>query len=117
VRQVALILVDQLVTGVAGSRTLVDRSTADLASAVARLLGDHPNWARDYQGEDGPARLALAAVQLLASLGLVVVDGPADDPSDRPAEGTADAAVDGAVVRPRPALARYAVAPLEGALL
>jgi uncharacterized protein (TIGR02678 family) len=117
VRQVALILVDQLVTGVAGSRSLVDRSTADLASTVARLLGDHPNWARDYQGEDGPARLALAAVQLLASLGLVVVDGPADDPSDRPAESTADAAVDGAVVRPRPALARYAVAPLEGALL
>ena len=106
VRQVALILVDQLVTGVAGSRTLVERSTADLTSAVARLLGDHPSWARDYQGDDGPARLALAAVQLLASLGLVVVvDGPADG------------AVDGAVVRPRPALARYAVAPLEGALL
>ena len=113
VRQVALILVDRLVTGVAGSRTLVDRSTADLASAVARLLGDHPSWARDYQGDDGPARLALAAVQLLASLGLVVVDGLADVASDQPADG----AVDGAVVRPRPALARYAVAPLEGALL
>lgn len=105
VRQVALILVDQLVTGVAGSRTLVERSTADLTSAVARLLGDHPSWARDYQGNDGPARLALAAVQLLASLGLLVVDGPTEG------------AVDGAVVRPRPALARYAVAPLEGALL
>ena len=97
VRQAALLLVDRLVTGLAGSRTLVDRTTADLSAAVGRLLGDHPTWARDYQGDDGAPRLAAAAVELLASLNLVVVDGH--------------------VVHPRPALARYAVAPPEGALL
>lgn len=97
VRQVALILVDELVTGLVGSRTLVDRSAAQLAAVVARLLADHPTWAREYQGDNGPAQLAAAAVQLLVSLRLVAVDGD--------------------VVRPRPALARYAVAPPEGALL
>lgn len=97
VRQVALLLVDQLVVGAAGSRTLRHRTTSELTDGVARLLGRHPAWARDYQGDDGAARLAAAAVDLLASLRLVAVDDH--------------------VVRPRPALARYAVAPAEGALL
>jgi uncharacterized protein (TIGR02678 family) len=97
VRQVALVLVDELVTGSGGSRALSDRTVAGLADAVARLLADHPAWAREYQGGDGASHLAAAAVDLLASLRLVVVEGD--------------------LVRPRPALARYAVARPQGTLL
>ena len=97
VRQVALLLVDELVSGPEAARIPSERTMGELTAAVGRLLGRHPTWAREYQGDDGAARLAAGAVDVLAAFRLVV-------------------AGDG-VVRPRPALARYAVARAPGALL
>ncbi|MGH9225399.1 MAG: TIGR02678 family protein [Acidimicrobiales bacterium] len=124
-KQVALLLVEELVPGTDGARSPRPRTLAQLAGAVGRLLAAHPTWAKDYQAgapaavgatppvaaieepgpgaglsssrADGPRRLAAAAIEVLASVSLVSVDGD--------------------TVRPRAALARYAVARPEGALL
>lgn len=91
VKQVALVLTDVLVVDRLGDRELVDATVGDVVARVQRLMDDHPNWGKDYRADPGgPARLASEAVALLASLQLVVVD------DDR--------------VRPRPAIARYALA-------
>lgn len=84
VKQMALVLVDTLV-----GRPSV--SMAEVTASVERLLAAHPSWAKDFRDEGGAARLARAAVRLLADLRLV----------DRTDE----------VVRPRPALARYSLPP------
>lgn len=92
VKQVALLLVDSLVPAdAAGNRTLADRTMTQLVDAVEGLLAGHTGWARQHREGDGPARLAADAVGLLARFGLVQVDAGAPP-----------------LVRPRPALARYA---------
>jgi hypothetical protein len=96
-KQAALLLVDELVPGFAGARSPRPRTHSQLGAALGRMLAAHPQWAREYQGADGPDRLAAAAVEVLAAMRLVEV---ADHE-----------------VRPRPALARYGVARPEGALL
>lgn len=84
VKQMALVLVDALV-----GRSSV--SLSEVAARVDQLLAAHPTWAKDFRDDGGSTRLARAALRLLADLRLV----------DR----------DGDVVRPRPALARYALPP------
>lgn len=77
---------------------LLDRITAEpagvtdeqLAVETDRLLRAHPRWAKTYQGEDGQLRLRDAALAVLEQFGLVRRSG--------------------ALVEPRPAAARYALA-------
>lgn len=91
VKQVALVLTDVFVRDRMGRRELVDATSGDVVARVQRLMDDHSHWGKDYRADPGgPDRLAGEAVALLASLHLVAVEG------DR--------------VRPRPAIARYAVA-------
>ncbi|MFG1611204.1 TIGR02678 family protein [Nonomuraea wenchangensis] len=80
----ALLLLDPLITG--GALT-----TARLADEAAGLLRRFPRWARSYQSQDGAARLAADALEVLARFGLARRTG------DR--------------VTALPAAARYRVAP------
>jgi uncharacterized protein (TIGR02678 family) len=80
----ALVLLDDLVS--AGGPV----SDADLAGRAAALLERFPSWAKTYRSEDGAARLAADAVDVLCAFKLAVRE-------------------DGAV-RARPAAARFAVA-------
>ncbi|HEY1830293.1 MAG TPA: TIGR02678 family protein [Acidimicrobiales bacterium] len=89
--QLALLLIDRLMTKSAGGRRSVSSlSSTDLRHAVNEVLADHPGWARAYREDGGPALLLEEAVELLVSFGLV-----------RREE-------DGSVVG-RPVLARYRV--------
>lgn len=95
-KQVALLLVDAFVRDRLGNRELVSLSRADVVRRVRRLLDDHPNWAKDYRGDAaGPERLADAAIAQLRDLRLV------------------EAAGEGDTITPRPAIARYAAAPVD----
>lgn len=90
--QLALLLVDQLVTTDAdGSRALGRLDADQLRAAVDAVLAKFPRWARSHRDDGGPARLAREAVDLLVGFGLVRREP------------------DGGVVA-RPALARYTVA-------
>lgn len=92
-KQVALVLVDLFVRDRYGVRELAPASRGDVVRHVTALLDAHPTWAKDYRSDaDGPSRLARAALAQLAELRLVDIDGD--------------------MVRPRPALARYAAAPV-----
>ncbi|MBW3614174.1 MAG: TIGR02678 family protein [Actinobacteria bacterium] len=98
VKQVALLLVASFVRGdILDRRVLVEVPMPALTDAVGGLLAEHPAWARQHREGEGPARLAAEAVALLARFDLVRVDPPTE-------EGGPE------VVRPRPALARYAAA-------
>jgi uncharacterized protein (TIGR02678 family) len=91
VHQLALLLIDALTVpaeGPSGMRRTGALSPVELRSAVDDVMRRFPNWARSHRQDDGPARLAVAAVDLLAGLGLVRREA------------------DGSVVA-RPALARY----------
>lgn len=80
----ALVLLDDLVTA---GRPVPD---AELASRAAALLDRFPSWAKTYRSEDGAARLAADAVDVLCAFKL--------------------AARESGAVRARPAAARFAVA-------
>ncbi|MGH3982040.1 MAG: TIGR02678 family protein [Pseudonocardiaceae bacterium] len=80
----ALVLLDDLVS--AGGPVL----DADLAGRAAALLEKFPSWAKTYRSEDGAARLAADAVDLLCAFKLAARE-----------EGAVSA---------RPAAARFAVA-------
>jgi uncharacterized protein (TIGR02678 family) len=80
----ALMLLDDLVS--AGGPV----PDADLAGRAAALLERFPSWAKTYRSEDGAARLAADAVDVLCAFKLAIRE-------------------DGAV-RARPAAARFAVA-------
>ncbi|HEX3795210.1 MAG TPA: TIGR02678 family protein [Acidimicrobiales bacterium] len=70
--QLALLLIDRLVTkGASGRRTVGSLSATALLHAVNEVLADHPGWARAYREEGGPAILLAEAVDLLVSFGLV----------------------------------------------
>ena len=69
--QLALFLIDRLVTKGIGGRTVGTLSTTALRHAVNEVLADHPGWARAYREEGGPALLLEEAVELLVSFGLV----------------------------------------------
>jgi uncharacterized protein (TIGR02678 family) len=89
--QLALLLIDRLVTnGTGGRRTVGTLSSTALRLAVNEVLADHPGWARAYREEGGPALLLEEAVDLLVSFGLVRRED------------------DGSVVG-RPVLARYRI--------
>ncbi len=69
--QLALLLIDRLVTkGAGGRRTVGSLSSTALRHAVNEVLADHPGWARAYREEGGPALLLEEAVVLLVSFGL-----------------------------------------------
>lgn len=86
-KQVALLLIDELVEGAGGGRRLMERSMIELGAAVERILAANPRWAMTYRDDGGPGRLAAEAVDVLVQLRLVRHTGER--------------------VRPRPALARY----------
>ena len=66
--QLALLLIDRLVTADAGGRRTVGiLSPTALRRAVADVLGDHPGWAKGQREGDGPALLAEEAVEPPAS--------------------------------------------------
>ena len=70
--QLALLLIDRLVTtGAGGRRTVGSLSLTALRHAVDEVLAEHPGWARAYREEGGPALLSEEAVVLLVSFGLV----------------------------------------------
>jgi uncharacterized protein (TIGR02678 family) len=70
--QLALLLIDRLVTkGADGRRTVGTLSSIALRRAVNEVLADHPGWARAYREDGGPALLLEEAVDLLVSFGLV----------------------------------------------
>ena len=69
--QLALLLIDRLVTKGIGGRTVGTLSSTALRHAVNEVLADHPGWARAYREEGGPALLLEEAVELLVSFGLV----------------------------------------------
>jgi uncharacterized protein (TIGR02678 family) len=70
--QLALLLLDRLVTtGTGGRRTVGTLSSTALRHAVNEVLADHPGWARAYREEGGPALLLEEAVGILVSFGLV----------------------------------------------
>ena len=101
VHQMALLLVDHLVSGApaadidtdtgisAAGRRPRTRTRTELVAAVAGRLADHPSWAKAYQEPGGAERLADESVALLAAFGLVC------------------RSPDGALVEARPALCRY----------
>lgn len=93
VKQAALVLVDELVVDRFGTRELGALTRDAAAARVRRLLDEHPNWGKEYRDDGGAERLAGEAVALLAALHLARVDGD--------------------VVAPRPAIARYATAPVD----
>jgi uncharacterized protein (TIGR02678 family) len=91
VHQLALLLIDALTEadpGGSGARRVGALSPATLRRAVDDVMRRFPHWARSHRHDDGPERLAQAAVDLLAGFGLV----------RREPDGT---------VVGRPALARY----------
>ena len=84
----ALVLLDHLVA--AGGPVL----DADLAERATALLARFPSWAKNYRSEDGAARLAADAVDVLCAFKLAVREGAPDD----------------TVIRALPAAARFTVA-------
>jgi len=66
----------------------------ELAGHAAALLERFPSWAKNYRSEDGAARLAADAVEVLCAFKLAAREGPPD----------------AVAVRARPAAARFAVA-------
>jgi uncharacterized protein (TIGR02678 family) len=80
----ALLLLDDLVSTAGPVRN------ADLAGRAAALLERFPSWAKNYRSEDGAARLAADAVDVLCAFKLAARE-------------------DGGAVRARPAAARFAV--------
>jgi uncharacterized protein (TIGR02678 family) len=80
----ALLLLDDLVSAAGPVRN------ADLAGRAAALLERFPSWAKNYRSEDGAARLAADAVDVLCAFKLAARE-------------------DGGAVRARPAAARFAV--------
>ncbi|MGH4013606.1 MAG: TIGR02678 family protein [Pseudonocardiaceae bacterium] len=84
----ALVLLDQLV---AAGTAVPD---TELAGRAATLLERFPSWAKNYRSEDGAARLAADAVDVLCAFKLVAREG-------QPGH---------AAVRALPAAARFAVA-------
>ncbi len=89
VHQLALLLVDRLVTtGADGRRHLGRLTPAQLRREVDAVLARFPGWAKGQRDEGGPDRLAHEAADLLVSFGLARTEA------------------DGTVVA-LPALARY----------
>jgi uncharacterized protein (TIGR02678 family) len=71
VHQLALLLVDRLApTGIDGKRRLVALHPDGLRREVDAVLARFPAWARGSRDDDGPDRLAAAAVDLLVAFGL-----------------------------------------------
>ncbi|MHB1534519.1 MAG: TIGR02678 family protein [Acidimicrobiales bacterium] len=89
--QLALLLVDRLVTtGPGGDRQLGRLEPDQLRAEADRVFARFPRWARGQRDEGGPQRMAREAVDLLVSFGL----------ARRDPDGT---------VLARPAIARYRV--------
>jgi hypothetical protein len=70
---------------------------------AGQMLRRKPSWARSYQSDGGPARLASDAVAVLESFGLAQIsDGGVSD-------GQINDGMAAALVSARPAAARYTV--------
>ncbi|MEX1005694.1 MAG: TIGR02678 family protein [Acidimicrobiia bacterium] len=68
--QVALLLVDRLLTEADGERRPTTRSRSELRAIVIQMLDRHQNWARKHRAEGGPDLLVTDAVSLLVDMGL-----------------------------------------------
>ena len=76
--QLALLLVDDLLTGSdGGRRDPVELSPVELERVVGAVFDRFPNWARSHRDTDGRRALTADAIELLESFGLVrrVPDG------------------------------------------
>ncbi|PPK71166.1 TIGR02678 family protein [Actinokineospora auranticolor] len=67
----ALLLLDAITAADTAGTTTEER----LATTAAEVLRAHPNWAKAYQGEDGPAALVREALAVLVSFDLVTHHG------------------------------------------